>query len=210
MPLRPLILLFHADAGIESTLEQIFQSRTWTHIDMATMTIGNLKNLRSIEKTVLNVYIRYKSGVHQSFLNNIYANSRCMRLKVVVHFNVFVHESLTPMCLCNADWILVKKSDMGGFSVSKSCARLFEATGISLEQAETSTCDLVGIKINYTSYCTEFVEVRDEYEPASRDRIKSRCTTIAEELMQVTWHPDRLRRITTLSTTDGDCFVDNM
>ena len=209
MPLRPLIVLFHANAGIEYTLEQIFQSLTWTHIDMATMTqspIDNFKKrLHSIEKPpeVLNVYIRYQPNVYQGFLNNIYVNSRCLRLKVVVHFNEFVHESLTPMCLLNSDWILVKKRGINhGWNT-----RLFEATGIPLEQVDASTCDLVGA--NFTSHCAEFVELRYEDE-ASRDRIRSRCAAVTEELMQVTWHPDRVRRLITTLSTGCDCYVDNM
>ena len=211
----PLTVLFHADADVESTLEQIFQSRTWTHVDLTTMTQSPLEKFKkrlsaSDKPDVLNVCIRHPSrhhqmGMHQQhFLNAIYANSRCLRLKVVVHFKEFVAESLNPTCLCNVDWILVKKRGPGnghGWD-----PRLFDAAGVPLERVGTSTCDLVGVYASH--HRMVFVEVRFDDEPAARERIRTRCTAIAEELMQVTWHPDRVRRMIASSPPDGEYFFE--
>jgi hypothetical protein len=196
----PLTVLFHADAGVEATLEQLFQSRTWTHVDLATMTHSPLKKFKKrlfgqTGNEIRNVCIRHPGHRHKTsmcsraFLNSMYANSRCLRLKVVVHFNEFVAGSLGPMCICNADWILVKKRGPGnghGWD-----PHLFDAAGVPLERVDTSTCDLVGVTLDYASHRMAFVEVRFEDEPAARERIRARCAAIAEELMQVTWRPDR-------------------
>jgi hypothetical protein len=127
-----------------------------------------------------------------------------LRLKVVVHFNEFVR--LTPLCLGNADRILVSRQwPRNGLEWD---ATLWEATGIPRDCVEASTCDLVGVEYNYsrTKPAMEFVEVHCE-EEISRARILDRCTTIAEELMRASWHPDRMcRRL----LEDPSCYADAM
>ena len=212
----PLIVLFHTDADVETTLSKLFESQSWVNIDLRTM---NRDPLKKELRNMTNVCIRHPGHLHQTgkhalwFLNLLYMNSRCLRLRVVVLFKEFVPHSLTPLGLANTDWIIVKKR--GPRNCHGWDTGLFEAASIPLDQVDASTCDLVGVAQDSSAppMYLKFIEVRFEDELASRERIRRRCDAICEELMRVTWHPDSVRRRAAhslLFNEDRHCFVDAM
>jgi hypothetical protein len=213
---RPLILLFlddtKRDAGLhlELALEHIFggTSTQRTFVDLATVSDKDARALESVWKRrladggITNVVIRWsrhRKRHTQRLLNQLYTNSRCLRLKVVVHFAEFVpgdSGSLAPNGVVNADWILVHGRGWD--------PRLFQAAGIPQEDVEASTCDLVGVTLTPPTYTCGFVEIRVGDDPEARRRARARCAQICEELMRVVWHPDRVRaRLNACECFDG-------
>lgn len=216
-----LIALFHADEGVDSTLEQIFGSRMWTDVDMAADDGGtrrfsrkNLRRLLSFGRdfrqpepavAVANVCIRMRRlhrgdlpADRRQFLQHVYMNSRQHCLRVVVLFPPEVDPaSLHPLCALNADCVLLRKRGrLHGWD-----PRLLAAARIPEDRVGASTCDLVGVTDRGA-----FVELRFEDEAEARKRARGRCARIAEELMRVMWHPDRVRRRLALD----DVFADAM
>ena len=62
---------------------------------------------------------------------------------------------MTPLCLTNADWILVGKQGRQEWG-----PRLFEEASLPRDRIEASTCDLAGVKLGETSYRMQFADVR--------------------------------------------------
>jgi len=191
--LCPLIILFHVDKNVDTTLSLIFGTSTWIDIDLAEdnrcLALHILMNKRKTE--IVNVCLRHAH--HRSarkYVDLVCTNNIRCKLKVVVHCNEYLSSGLSSLCFYNAHYILLKKTGRNhGWPQG-----LFRATHIPESQVIESTCDLVGISHRMVDISHSFIEWRLESEAVSRARIQDRCAQVFQELAMKTWHPSRMQK----------------
>jgi hypothetical protein len=198
-----LIILFHKDDGLSSTLERIFENQKWIEFDLAENNDINMLRILIITQgrshmNPLNICLRhghYKSG--KKYLDMICMNNRQYIFNAVIHCNEFIPRSVQACSMLNADYILLKKKSWRhGWPPN-----IFKTLNIPEDKVRESTCDLVGVRYNKS-----FIEWRDENELASCTRTRERCALIFEELVKVVWHPDRVKKMLDFNGMDFDDF----
>ena len=199
-----LILLFHVDDDLSYTLEQLFGSRDWINIDLAKFdNICKLRNLIDKNRSKFPINICLQHGhclLGRNVLMQICMNNRQYRFNVVIHCNEYIPKSIQPVCILNMDYILLQKDAYIPWHSS-----IFKDLHISEYEACRSTCNIVGISHRDDEPFFEWKEssiATKHALDASRDRIRDRCSKVFQELMEVTWHPDRIKRLLNVYNVD--------